>query len=84
MPLYEYLCLECGKTSEVLVMGSDQVVDCAACGSGRMRRLLSAHSSMSGSGRNAVPSPGDTACCGSTPSAAGCAGPGSCCGKTAF
>ena len=84
MPLFDYLCLDCGKTSEVLVTESEQAVSCTTCGSGSLKKLLSAHSSMSGSTRQGMPGPGDTACCGSSPSSAGCAGPGSCCGKTAF
>jgi hypothetical protein len=43
--------------------------------------LLSAHSSLSGAGRQSIPGIGDTACCGSSPMEASCAGPGSCCGK---
>jgi hypothetical protein len=46
-----------------------------------MKKLMSAHSSLSGSAAHAMPGPGDTVCCGSSPGHAGCAGPGSCCGK---
>jgi len=82
MPLFDYLCLDCGKSSEVLITGSGQTPSCGGCGSRNMKRLLSAPSSMSGSPRTGMPGPGDTACCGSAPGqAAGCAGPGSCCGK---
>ena len=84
MPLFDYLCLDCGKTSEVLVTGSEQAVSCTSCGSLSLKKLLSAHSSLSGSTGQDMPGPGDTACCGASPSHAGCAGPGSCCGKTAF
>jgi putative FmdB family regulatory protein len=81
MPLFDYLCLECGQSSEVLVTGSNEKVKCQSCGSQKLKKLLSAHSSLSGPNKNRLPGPGDTACCGSTPSEAGCAGPGSCCGK---
>ena len=82
MPLYDYLCLDCGKTSEILITGSADLPACTSCGSNSLKKLLSAHSSMSGPSKNSRPGLGDTACCGSSPGAAtGCAGPGSCCGK---
>jgi hypothetical protein len=46
-----------------------------------LKKLVSAHSSMSGPHKNRMPGLGDTSCCGSSPGEAGCAGPGSCCGK---
>jgi len=81
MPLFEVLCLDCGKTSEVLVIGREEEARCGACGSGNVKKLLSAHSSLSGTARNSMPGPGDTACCGTSPQNASCAGPGSCCGR---
>ena len=81
MPIFEYLCLDCGKTSEILMVGSDDSPRCNACNSHHLKKLLSAHSSMSGFLKNHIPGLGDTACCGSSPGDAGCAGPGSCCGK---
>jgi putative FmdB family regulatory protein len=79
MPLFEYECLSCGKATEMLVMGSSQEKPvCGTCGSTNMKKLLSAHSSMSGSMTNALPGLGDTGCCGSSPAEANCAGPGSC------
>jgi putative FmdB family regulatory protein len=81
MPLYDFLCLDCGKVSEMLLTNSGDAPECLGCGSKNLKRMLSATSSLSGASRNNLPGPGDTACCGSTPAqAAGCAGPGSCCG----
>ena len=81
MPLFDFLCLECGQVSETLLTGASEAPACNGCGSRKLKRLLSAPSSLSGVSRNSLPGPGDTACCGSTPAqAAGCAGPGSCCG----
>ncbi|RZB31834.1 MAG: hypothetical protein SRB1_01453 [Desulfobacteraceae bacterium Eth-SRB1] len=80
MPLFDFLCLDCGKQSEILVTGSSDKPRCLACGSRNLDKLLSAHSSLSGPSHNSMPGPGDTTCCGSSPSEAGCAGPGSCCG----
>jgi putative FmdB family regulatory protein len=82
MPLYDYICEDCGGQSELLVFSQSDPLQCKECGSSNLKKLLSAHSSMSGPAKNAMPGPGDTACCGSSPgAAAGCAGPGSCCGK---
>ncbi len=81
MPLFDYLCLDCKKSSEILVSGSNNQPHCTYCGSQNMKKQLSAHSSFSGDSKSSVPGPGDTTCCGSTPDHAGCAGPGSCCGK---
>ncbi|HAM49845.1 MAG TPA: FmdB family transcriptional regulator [Nitrospiraceae bacterium] len=81
MPLFDFLCTKCGKTSELLVTSSDAQPSCPSCGSRELSKLLSAHSSLSGSTRRRMPGTGDTACCGSSPSQAGCVGPGSCCGK---
>ena len=81
MPLYDYLCLDCGKVSETLMTSTSDLPVCSDCGSGNLKRLLSATSSLSGGARHGLPGSGDTACCGTTPGqAAGCAGPGSCCG----
>jgi len=81
MPLFDYLCLDCGKLSEILVTVSADQPQCQVCGSGNLKKMISATSSLSGATSSKVPGPGDTACCGSTPTHAGCAGPGSCCGK---
>ena len=81
MPLFDYLCRDCGKTTEVLVLRSDEVPKCQACGSTKIKKLPAAPSSLSGSASARLPGPGDTSCCGTAPREAGCAGPGSCCGK---
>jgi putative FmdB family regulatory protein len=81
MPIYEYLCSECGEISELLLTSTTQRATCAACGSRKLKKLLSAHAFVSPSSTSHMPGPGDTACCGSSPAQASCAGPGSCCGK---
>jgi len=82
MPIYDYLCADCGETSEVFITHSSDHPECESCGSEKLEKLLSAHSSMSGASKDSMPGLGDTACCGSAPGQAkGCAGPGSCCGK---
>ncbi len=82
MPIFDFLCEDCGNTTEILVAGAGDSPRCGACGGGNMKKLLSAHSSISGPSKFRMPGPGDTACCGSSPGQAhGCAGPGSCCGR---
>jgi len=81
MPLFEFLCLDCGQTTEILIAASDDRPQCGRCQSHNLKKLLSAPSSLTGATPHDLPGPGDTACCGSTPGHAGCAGPGSCCGK---
>ncbi len=81
MPLFDYLCEDCGKTSEILVTSVEEILECKGCSSKNLKKLLSPHSSMSGPARNRMPGAGDTACCGSSPGEAGCDGPGSCCGR---
>ena len=81
MPLYDFQCADCGRTIEALVMAPTDQVECSHCGSRNLKKLLGAHSSLSGSPRGGLPGPGDTACCGGSPGHGGCAGPGSCCGK---
>ena len=82
MPLFDYLCLNCGEITEILVTASDDQPKCPSCGSVKLKKMMSAHSSLSGTSMSKFPGPGDTACCGSIPTDAGCAGPGSCCGNT--
>jgi putative FmdB family regulatory protein len=81
MPLYDYHCSDCGKSSEILLTRTDERPECPQCGSRNLNKLLSAHSSLSGTASGGVPGPGDTACCGSHPNHDSCAGPGTCCGK---
>ncbi len=81
MPLFDFLCADCGQVAEMLVFAEKTTVHCGRCGSANLKKLMSAHSSLSGASSGAMPGPKDTACCGSSPGHAGCAGPGSCCGK---
>lgn len=85
MPIFDYLCKNCGEITEILVTADEDKNKCSACGSFNLTKMLSAHSSLSGIGRHSMPGPGDTACCGSSPGAnSSCAGPGSCCGRSPF
>ncbi|MBT3310581.1 MAG: zinc ribbon domain-containing protein [Desulfobacterales bacterium] len=82
MPIFDFICEDCGKTSEIIISASYGDPECCNCGSKKIKKLISAHSSMSGPVKKSTPGSGDTSCCGSTPGeATGCSGPGSCCGK---
>jgi len=50
MPIFEYMCLKCGKRFEELVLTSSAEVECPDCGSGDVEREISLFSSSSASG----------------------------------
>ncbi len=81
MPIFEYVCSDCGATIEILLAATTDRATCTSCGSSNLKKLLSAHAAVSVPSAPHTPGPGDTACCGSSPGHANCAGPGSCCGK---
>jgi len=51
MPIFEYLCKECGNKSEYLIRTSDPEPQCS-CGSNQLERLSSPFA-VTGSGSNA-------------------------------
>lgn len=73
MPIYEYLCSDCGQTSEILTVGSGpgEAVRCAACGSRALVKKVTAA---------AIPKmpsrPAGRTCCGRDEQ---CDSAGSCC-----
>lgn len=81
MPLFDYQCENCGKIIELLVKDISGRLQCTYCGSHKLKKLISAHSSYSGTSQMRLPGAGDMGCCGSKVDQADCAGPGSCCGK---
>lgn len=81
MPIKEYLCTNCGSTSELIIgigRNSDKVV-CKSCGSAALQERISAPAPPVISNEQAHG--GGSTCCGGTPSDKGCV-PGSCCGNT--
>ncbi len=63
MPIYEYRCLECKKSSSVLVLSMSQEVaaECAHCASSNMQRLISSfalHKSLNTIHQESGPPPG--------------------------
>ena len=81
MPLFDYLCEKCGSVNELLMTATSDRPHCNFCGSQELKKLISAHSSLSGVSPMRLPGAGDTGCCGSKLDQADCEGPGSCCGK---
>jgi len=61
MPIYQYRCRECGEVSEFLLfdLSADRTLECSACGSQKLERLISAPSLL----KNRSATPGET-CCG--------------------
>lgn len=64
MPLYEYLCRDCEKPSELLIRGDESPV-CPECGGERLMKLLSvpaAHSGGEAPSREGPPGPCGSGC----------------------
>jgi putative FmdB family regulatory protein len=69
MPIYEYVCDDCGKRYEQIVLSRSQEVACPDCSSKRHTLQLSvfsahASSSANGSPRSEGPAPGGSCACG--------------------
>jgi len=61
MPIYEYLCRDCGKKVEMLVRPGESVLHCPYCGGSSLEKLLSTPYVMKGA--SSEPS-GWSTCCG--------------------
>src|ERR1700756_1482397 len=48
MPIYEYECSDCGRTTSHVVLGSERLehFDCRGCGSSQTRRVMSSFAVM--------------------------------------
>ena len=69
MPIYEYICDDCGERYEQIVLSQTQDVVCPSCSSGRhtlQLSVFSAHGSSSGNGAtvNGRAAPGGSCACG--------------------
>ena len=81
MPIFEFECLDCGQNTEILMASSEtDLVACGNCGGKNLKKLLSAHASVSPTGK--FPENAADRCCGSGGPPSSCAGPGSCCGHS--
>ncbi|MBL7191434.1 zinc ribbon domain-containing protein [bacterium] len=47
MPIYEYICRDCGSEFEELTLSAEEKPDCPACGSDSVDKKLSAFASCS-------------------------------------
>lgn len=81
MPIYEYNCGDCNNIFEVLqLMGKEQQEPrCPACGSSKLKKLISAPFLPSSIGKPANDEP--NACCGSDGLKEKACTPGSCCAR---
>ncbi|MBS3757281.1 MAG: zinc ribbon domain-containing protein [Desulfobacterales bacterium] len=73
MPIHEYVCEKCEKKFEALIRGDEKAL-CPDCGSGTVKRLLSACGFVSkGNGGESVSASAGSACSGcSSSSCANC------------
>ena len=77
MPIFEFECADCGKKTEILMARDEEnLVICAHCGSGNLKKLISAHAAVNAT--RSFPADAADRCCGSEGPAEGCSGPGSC------
>jgi putative FmdB family regulatory protein len=65
MPIYEYRCSNCGKTSEILVRTNKEPVHCLYCGSADLKKLISSPAGIVMKGGSAGFGPTE-GCCGIT------------------
>jgi putative FmdB family regulatory protein len=56
MPIYEFECCKCCEKFEQLVFRSDETVQCPACDSGEVQRVLSVFGFKSGGDKGAASS----------------------------
>jgi len=71
MPIYEYVCDDCGEHYERIVMSQNQAITCPKCASAKHTLQLSVFAAPSNgkSSANVSPSGGN---CGCTPHSCGC------------
>jgi putative FmdB family regulatory protein len=74
MPIYEYVCDECGERYERIVMNHSAAITCPKCSSAKHTIQLSVFAAPSGSGKSASSSSDapDAGGCGCTPRTCGC------------
>jgi len=72
MPIYEYLCNDCGTRYERLVMSNGQTIACPKCASEKKTLQLSVFSSPTKSSDSTNGSSLSGSACGCTPKSCGC------------
>ncbi|MFQ6103684.1 MAG: zinc ribbon domain-containing protein [Candidatus Glassbacteria bacterium] len=66
MPIYEYICLECGISFERLHLSGNNEVNCPSCSSSRIEREMSVFGFHSQGGTQKAQSSGCTGCASSS------------------
>jgi putative FmdB family regulatory protein len=74
MPIYEYICVDCGEAFEALVANSRSKSSCPKCGSKKLSRQFS---TFAAHGQSAAPSCAQKGC----PMSGGCPSGGMCPGS---
>jgi putative FmdB family regulatory protein len=73
MPIYEYLCNDCGERYEQIVMSKSQTIACPKCASKKHTLQLSVFAARAnGNKSSAGSSASSPASCGCTPDSCGC------------
>lgn len=73
MPIYEYVCDECGERYERIVMSQTQAITCPKCESAKHTIQLSVFAApANGAKSSANASPASAGSCGCTPRSCGC------------
>jgi putative FmdB family regulatory protein len=75
MPIYEYLCDECGERYERIVMGQKQAITCPKCSSPKNTIQLSVFAVPANGNKSSVSSSSSVSSgggCGCTPRTCGC------------
>jgi len=77
MPIYEYVCDDCGERYERIVMSQRQEINCPKCASGKHTIQLSVFATTSNGAKSSAGSSSSTSAssggaCGCTPRACGC------------
>ena len=71
MPMFEFICNECGEEFEELVFSRDESVDCPSCGNSDVKKKVSV-AAFKSSGRFVASS--GSSCSGCSPGPGGCSG----------
>ena len=73
MPIYEYVCDDCGERYERIVMSQTQAITCPKCESAKRTIQLSVFAApANGAKSSANTSPSSAGSCGCTPRSCGC------------
>lgn len=72
MPIYEYVCNDCGERYERIVMSRAQAITCPKCASAKHTLQLSVFAAPSNGNKSGAESSASGSGCGCTPHSCGC------------